>query len=242
MNGIFRAFFLSGLLFFPGVLLAEDEGSGGLWMTAGVSVALVGTAFLGDRAVRDWAREHQNRRVGHVMTSAEMFGQWQSAIPVAALYAGGAVFRDERAKDAAVSAVVASAIGAGLVTQALKYSVGRARPRQDEGLGHFRPFSGDASFPSGHTAQAFSVVSAVAETYRDARLSVPLYAAAALTGVARIYHDAHFLSDVTAGAVIGTLSGAWSARFIRDRKGKGGVSFAPFMQDGTSGAVASLAF
>jgi len=234
--------FFSSLLVFPGLLRAEEARSGELWVTAGVSVALVGSAFLGDRAVRDYAREHQNSRADHILTSAEMMGQWQSAIPVGALYAGGLLFGNEKAQDAAVSSCMASAIGAGLVTQTLKYSLGRARPRQNEGVRNFRPFSGDVSFPSGHTAQAFSVVSAIAETYQDLRLSVPLYAVAMMTGAARIYHDAHFLSDVTAGAVIGTLAGVYSAGYIRDRKKGAGISFAPYLDGGISGLIVSGGF
>jgi len=253
MTGIVRALFLSGLILFSGALRADipaggDSGngrecpSGGLWMTAGFSISLIGAAFLGDRYARDWARDHQNSRANRVLTSAEMMGQWQSAIPVLALYAGGIAFRDGQARDAAVSAGVASIAGAGLVTQAIKYSFGRARPRQNLGIRNFRPFSGDVSFPSGHTAQAFSVVAAVSETYQNILVSVPLYAVATMTGMARIYHDAHFLSDVTAGAVIGTLSGVYAARYIRNRGKSRGVSIAPMFQDGISGGMVSLAF
>ena len=242
MAGQVRALVLSGLLFLPGVSPAGEPETGNAWLTAGISAGLVGAAFLGDRSARDWAREHQNGRADNILTSAEMMGQWQVAIPAAALYAGGMAFESQKAKDAVVSAALASAIGPGLVTQALKYSIGRARPRQDLGILHVRPFSGDVSFPSGHTAQAFSFASAVSETCQSLWVSVPLYAAATLTGIARIYHDAHFLSDVTAGAVIGTLSGVYSARYIRGRTSRDKVVLAPFYDSGAPGLAVSAGF
>ncbi len=78
------------------------------------------------------------------------------------------------------------------------------------------------SFPSGHTTAAFAVASAMTaawrrEAPRQARVAGPvLYALAAGTAWARLHDDKHWLSDVAAGAGLGTLSGLmvvrWHAR------------------------------
>ena len=236
--------FILSLLLLSRDASAVEKQSDDYWVEAGVSAVVVGVAALADGPVRDWARDHQDDRADAVFTAFEMMGQREVAIPVAVLYAGGYVFKDEKAKDAALSAVLASALGAGVITESLKYSAGRARPRQNMGTYNFRPFSGDMSFPSGHAAEAFSVASAVAETYDDPWVSVPLYLAAGITGAARIYHDAHFLSDVVAGAVIGTLSGIGSAKFVRDFGSRGGsrISIVSSVPDGSPGAMVVLVF
>ncbi|MCS7258095.1 MAG: phosphatase PAP2 family protein, partial [candidate division WOR-3 bacterium] len=63
----------------------------------------------------------------------------------------------------------------------------------------------NSSFPSGHTASWFS--QAVVYSNKYPRLTVPIYAFGVLVGLARIYHGEHYLTDVLAGAVIGSGMG-----------------------------------
>lgn len=119
----------------------------------------------------------------------------------------------------------------GVVTGGLKGFAGRARPYVSPGQPRdFRMMSGVSdgarqSFPSGHTTAAFAFASAMHRELRrtrpaTARWAGPvLYAAAALTGVARMHSDNHWASDVVMGAGIGVVSGAVVARFHADRPG-----------------------
>jgi undecaprenyl-diphosphatase len=96
------------------------------------------------------------------------------------------------------------------VEQAIYHLVKRATTR-------LRPFAAipgvtglvvppdEFSFPSGHTAAAFVMVTA--STVLLPLLVLPLSAAALLIGVSRVYLGVHFPSDVLAGAVVGVLSG-----------------------------------
>lgn len=96
---------------------------------------------------------------------------------------------------------------AGTLTAVLKLAVGRARPNAGTGPGRFRPFGGDASFPSGHTTVAVALATSLAHSTPDRWTDVAFYGAAALTGFARVNDDKHWLSDVVAGAAIGYLTG-----------------------------------
>ncbi|MCA9759109.1 MAG: phosphatase PAP2 family protein [Candidatus Eisenbacteria bacterium] len=78
---------------------------------------------------------------------------------------------------------------------AIKVSVRRTRPN-----------GGPYSFPSGHTAVAFTTAT-VLEEHFGWRIGIPAYAAAGLTGIARMEDRKHFLSDVVAGATIGIVVG-----------------------------------
>ena len=57
------------------------------------------------------------------------------------------------------------------------------------------------SFPSGHSAVAFSVATSIALS--DRRLAVPAVAWAAAVGVSRMWHGVHYASDVLVGAAVG---------------------------------------
>ncbi|HUB79388.1 MAG TPA: phosphatase PAP2 family protein [Bryobacteraceae bacterium] len=67
------------------------------------------------------------------------------------------------------------------------------------------------SFPSGHTITAFAVSIALSSFYPE--MAIGLVFCAASIAASRILLGMHFLSDVVAGAVIGTTV-AWSAVWL----------------------------
>jgi len=68
--------------------------------------------------------------------------------------------------------------------------------------------SNKLSFPSGHTATAFSSAQFMFREYKDTNfwLSISGYSLAVFTGVYRTVNDKHWVSDVVAGAGFGILS------------------------------------
>ncbi|MDR1595298.1 MAG: phosphatase PAP2 family protein, partial [Prevotellaceae bacterium] len=72
-----------------------------------------------------------------------------------------------------------------------------------------RPDGSDRfSFPSGHTATAFVAAEFLHQEYGDKSvwISIGGYGMASLIGVARVYNNKHWVSDIVAGAGIGILS------------------------------------
>ncbi|MEN6370899.1 MAG: phosphatase PAP2 family protein [Armatimonadota bacterium] len=94
-----------------------------------------------------------------------------------------------------------------LITESLKFLTGRMRPCQSGGDPYeFEgPGSGFASFPSGHTSNAFAIATVFA--HKNPKKKWLYYALAAGVGYARMQKQAHFGSDVFAGAVVGTYAG-----------------------------------
>lgn len=93
----------------------------------------------------------------------------------------------------------------GLLVTVGKRLIGRVRP---SALGPFayEPFSWKAayaSFPSGHATTAFAAAVAVSLVWPRARWAIWLYAF--LVAASRILVNAHFPSDVLAGAAVGAL-------------------------------------
>lgn len=71
-----------------------------------------------------------------------------------------------------------------------------------------RPNGKPHSFPSGHTAYAFTIATFMDKEFRHKSpwISIASYTIAGATGVARILNNAHWMSDVLAGAGVGILS------------------------------------
>lgn len=85
----------------------------------------------------------------------------------------------------------------------LKHSFKRRRPfHVVQALAPLLKPSDEFSFPSGHTTAAF-MMSCIVATFFPAA-AVPIYLWATLIGMSRIMLRVHFISDVLAGAVLGT--------------------------------------
>jgi PAP2 superfamily len=189
------------------VLGAPVHWTGRQWEGFSIAVAGIGAAALLDDTVRNHERNDHNRFSDQVAKDFEQFGQAGAFGVMGAFYVAGLVSDNSRARSVGEDGLISTLIAGGIVTPALKLVAGRTRPRDTDKTFDFKPFSGNSSFPSGHSTEAFAVASVIATHYDATWVKVASYGSAALVGFARIHHQAHFLSDVTAGAIIGTATG-----------------------------------
>jgi membrane-associated phospholipid phosphatase len=101
-----------------------------------------------------------------------------------------------------------------LVTEVLKYCIGRGRPfvGGEANVFHFSHFAGNpaySSLPSGHATTAFALAFAVSVIWPQARVAMAVYAI--VIAATRLVLVAHHPSDVVAGALVGVIG----AMFVR---------------------------
>lgn len=113
------------------------------------------------------------------------------------------------------------------VVYSLKYTVGEARP--DTGQKN--------SFPSGHTAQAFTAATFLSKEYghKSIWIGIGAYTAASTVGVFRMLNNRHWVSDVFVGAGIGILSTELIYFTHKNRWGKKKLTVSPFSMSGSKG-------
>ena len=91
------------------------------------------------------------------------------------------------------------------ITMAMKFTFDRQRPYEKyPNLIHPVSTEPDPSFPSGHTAAAFSLATSLSLTYPKWYVIAPSALWACGVGYSRINQGVHYPSDVLTGAVIGT--------------------------------------
>ena len=100
--------------------------------------------------------------------------------------------------------VLLSIIGLAVIVLAIKFTIRRRRPEGEWG-GMYRS-TDPHSFPSGHAARAI-LIGVLAIGLGPGWLAILLCVWAPLVALARVAMGLHFLSDVTAGAVLGAIAG-----------------------------------
>jgi membrane-associated phospholipid phosphatase len=137
------------------------------------------------------------------------------------LYVAGTLARTPHVAGAGID-VIESVLLAGTVTAIGKGLFGRTIPRVNEkdadNFEFFRGFQVNngryVSFPSGHAAAAFALASAMTSELRlyqpgIVHIAAPaMYAGATLIGLARMYQNVHWASDLPIAAAIGAWSGS----------------------------------
>jgi membrane-associated phospholipid phosphatase len=122
--------------------------------------------------------------------------------------------------------VLAAYAISGLLAQLLKNLIYSPRPKEYfkmkehiyliDGITN----TGSSSFPSGHTASIFALVTMLAFFGKDKKLCALYLVPAILVGYSRIYLAQHFLLDVLSGSLIGVLT-AFFVYYVFTYKFKG---------------------
>jgi len=130
------------------------------------------------------------------------YGVYSMAGGAGGLYLLGLVDHDDHQRETGFLSGEA-AIDSLAVVEALKYATGRERPYLDNANGKFR--RSGSSFPSEHSAVAWSIAGIVAHEYPNPFIKYLSYGLATLVSASRVTAKEHFNSDVLVGAALGYL-------------------------------------
>jgi len=188
-----------------------------------LTFAAGGLAYFADQSLRDAVRgtgPQGSALLDGVAEYGNPFGSPGVLALSAAMYGSGLLARRPTLAAAGLRGIESIAVS-GIVTATLKGLIGRARPEispddaWDAELLRGQREGGDyQALPSGHATAAFAFATAVhlevkRRAPRHARwVGVLAYGSAVATAYARMHDDRHWLSDVTVGAGIGSVTAA----------------------------------
>jgi membrane-associated phospholipid phosphatase len=203
------------------------------------SVVVAGAIAWLDQPTRDYLQRHRSDRSQRIADAFEPFGAEYALGTLAGFALFGTLADKPTARAVALDGTMSSLITSVLVVTPLKEIAGRSRPNAGNGAHDFNPFGGGESFPSGHAGEAFTLAASIAENYHRAWIGGLSYGIAGLVGYARMEHDAHWLSDVTASAFIGIGVARHVTKTNHERRK---IAIVPFDEQGVRGVRIAGAF
>ncbi len=174
-----------------------------LYYTIG-GLAGLGAMLALDRTVNHEVQEGYKGVWVDYTNATNKLGDPLIILPTTGIFVTSLFTRNTRFQDAAFTSLQSLFYTGGIV-YLIKNIVGRYRPEENEGPFQFAPFSKHSSFPSGHTAAAFAILTSWARYYPSAITWGLVVAGAGGTALARIAKDKHWGSDVLGGGVVGFL-------------------------------------
>jgi membrane-associated phospholipid phosphatase len=207
----------------------EDAALGGAFVLTTIAIRPL------DRRTADALQQPNRQRNRFLRKTAVAFKTIAapgSVIIGLTMYTSGRLANNDKLAELGLHGTEALFVGEGVGT-VLKDFFGRARPFVDtvpnpDNWQLMRGFKGNdryRSFPSGHTVAGFAAAAAVtAETSRwwpkaTYVIAPAMYGGASLIGLARMYENRHWASDVIMGAAIGTFAGTKVVRYSRTHSG-----------------------
>jgi membrane-associated phospholipid phosphatase len=173
--------------------------------------------MLADRDLQDLVQDQRNSTTNRISKWTNRHTRRVKNLTIGGFYVSGILLRNQKAKETALLCLESVVLSEGITT-GIKHLVGRTRPSGNKGTFDFNPLkfpppSSSLSFPSGHATCAFALSSVIAEQYHNIPLAIALYGWATVVALARVNSNAHFISDVFWGGVIGISVGRSIVKF-----------------------------
>lgn len=170
------------------------------------ATAVLSTTFAVDQAIERQLPSDQNL-IGRA-SSLSNYGVAGFSLATGGLYLWGRHTNNDHLREAGFLGGEA-ALNSFLITTSVKAATSRQRPEDGGGRGDFfaNKSAIGSSFPSQHSAVAWSIATVLANEYPGWMTKVLAYGGASAVGVARIVGQKHFASDVLVGSALGYMVG-----------------------------------
>jgi membrane-associated phospholipid phosphatase len=190
------------------------------WILLVVGIAVCGLSFFLDQSVIDWVQAHSVKGIVRFAGYVSNFGDWPELMAYGLGGLGIAYLaRNKRVRRVIIYMMIAGTLS-GAVVNSVRVLSGRARPNNTEATQEWNGLWHDGqlllfknkyhAFPSGHTGTAFAFFGVAAFNRRP--FGWLYLIPAMLIGWSRIQVNAHHLSDVLTGMVVGLAVAYFTVR------------------------------
>lgn len=163
-----------------------------------------------DTGIKNFTQSNQNKTLASISTTYQTLGTGASNIIITAATGITSVIIKNKKLEKTTILLIGGHVINDLLTNQAKITFQRHRPNTGDPYNTFDWRGGpktNTSFFSAHTSNAFVTATAFATCFKSTKwVPVVAYSAAGLVGLCRIYNNAHWASDVLAGAACGFAS------------------------------------
>ena len=205
-----------------------------LLLAASTSLGIV--AFKYDEEIMDVVQKYKTPTTETLATVGNFYGSPAFGLVAAGSYFLGIVYDKNQLKQVGLFTVTAS-VAQSIVMVGAKNYFQRKRPIKGDGAYSFFQRGNDKSFYSGHTSEAFALATVLSEMLKEDYPVVPYvaYGLAGITAYARMHDQAHWATDVIAGAIMGHFITKLTINVLeKNSENKSGFEFFP-SYDSSSG-------
>lgn len=219
------------------VLRSVNQKEAGTFLLAGIGIA--GISAHDTYSSNMLQAKFRNSRY---LTVTNETGTFKYVGPLSAAVFGTSLLTDNyKFQDAAFTSLQ-SVLYTNFTVNTAKFIFARERPDHYEGPYDFEFFEANAtSFPSGHTSTAFALVVPWVVYYPNA-FTYSLMALPVSTAIARVSKGRHWMSDVTAGALIGAYWGYKLSKRHLNITDSDNIDVAPFFGNNSGGLSLKVSF
>lgn len=184
------------------------------WLKLGLITGTTIVLMPVDQPIRDAILRDGQRYYHSVPIEAgRIWGEWYTPPIIAGAFGlQGLLAHNATSKEIGFE-IVQAVVYSDLITEVVKFTLGRSRPYENEGAFFYRPFNirgiGFQSLPGGHNTAGWAMSTVLSRNARSNALKILAYVPATLTLVSRSYQDKHWTSDDFLGAAIGVVVGNW---------------------------------
>ena len=177
------------------------------FLTAAGIMAGTSLLYLADNDAQDFFIRQEKDIPDIIQDFGWYFGSPQNFFIISAgVYGFGLITENEKVRRTGVL-IISSAVVSGFIQSVAKTVVGRSRPKNgshDE-FNFFSNEPGFHSFPSGHSVLSFTMAHAIAKQFNNFWAKAGIYVVGSIAPISRLWANAHWISDVGLGMVLGIV-------------------------------------
>ncbi|MCP2520102.1 phosphatase PAP2 family protein [Candidatus Aminicenantes bacterium AC-708-M15] len=166
--------------------------------------------YISDEKIQNWFISNRTNTTDEISKFVRNFGNGYYLTGIlGGIYVMGEIL-DEKSLRRTALLGLESFIISGTIVSGIKILVGRMRPSATNNANVFSPFRFSSkyhSFPSGHSATAFAVATAISEQSKNVLIDITAYSIACLVALSRVNDNYHWASDVFFGSALGYFIG-----------------------------------